>query len=109
MDDSVLVAQPLPRAMVLTANNQRTVELIYPPVVGKGWNKNAFNASPDTITNLSRYYTKEVGATYTTAPAGGQPAKTYSATVTTYDIFSANDNDGQLRRRAATSRCTPRG
>ena len=98
VDDSVLVAQPLPRALVLTANNQRTVELIYPPAAGKGWNKNAFNASPDTITNLSRYYTKEVGAAYTTPPAGPQAAKTYPATVATYDIFSANDNDGQLRR-----------
>ena len=97
-DDSVLVAQPQLRALVLTANNQRTVELIYPPVAGKGWNKNAFNASPDTITNLSRYYTSAVGAAFTTPPAGGQAAKDYPATVTTYDIFSANDNDGQLRQ-----------
>ena len=98
VDDSVLVAQPLPRALLLTANNLRTVELIYPPVAGKGWNKNAFGASPDTITNLSRYYTSAVNAAYTTASAGGQAAKAYPTTVVTYDIFSANDNDGQLRR-----------
>ena len=98
VDDSVLVVQPLPRALLLTASNLRTVELIYLPVAGKGWNKNAFTASPDTITNLSRFYTPAVGAAYTTASAGGQPAKTYPATVATYDIFSANDNDGQLRQ-----------
>ncbi|TDN39232.1 hypothetical protein E4631_15860 [Hymenobacter sp. UV11] len=98
VDDSVLVVQVLPQAVVQTASNLRTVELIYPPKANKGWNKNAFNASPDTITNLSRYYTSNVGASYTTAPAGGQAAKTYPTTVATYDILSATDNDGRLRQ-----------
>lgn len=97
-DDSVLVVQVLPQAVLQTASNLRTVELIYPPRANKGWNKNAFNASPDTIISLTRFYTVGVGAAYTTAPAGGQAAKTYPTTVATYDIFSAIDNDGRLRQ-----------
>ena len=98
VDDSVLVVQVLPRAVLQTAANQRTVELIYPPRAGKGWNKNAFTASPDTITSISRTYASAGGLPYTTAPAGGQAAKTYPATVTTLDILSAADNDGRLRQ-----------
>ncbi len=98
VDDSVLVVQVLPQAVLQTASNLRTVELIYPPRANKGWNKNAFNASPDTIISLSRFYTSSVGTPYTTAPAGGQAAKTYPATVGAYDIFSAQDNDGRLRQ-----------
>jgi len=98
VDDSVLVVQVLPRAVLQTASNVRTVELIYPPRADKGWNKNAFTASPDTITSLTRFYTAAVGAPYTTPAVGGQAAKTYPATVGAYDIASAQDNDGRLRR-----------
>jgi len=82
-DDSVLVVVPLPRAVLLTRNNLRTVELIYPAQAGKGWNANAFTASPDTITSISRVYGPGVAGPYTTPAAGGQPAKTYANTVLT--------------------------
>ncbi|AMR26351.1 hypothetical protein A0257_04030 [Hymenobacter psoromatis] len=97
VDDSVLVVQVLPQAVLQTASNLRTVELIYPPRANKGWNKNAFNASPDTIISLSRFYTAAVGVPYTTAATGSQAAKTYPVTVGAYDLFSAQDNDGRLR------------
>jgi hypothetical protein len=98
-DDSVLIVQPRPRAVLLTRNNVRTVELIYPAQANKGWNDSAFTASPDTITSLKRFYGPGVGIPYTLPATAGQPAKTYANTVATYKIFSAQDNDG-LRRRS---------
>lgn len=98
-DDSVLIVQPLPRAVLLTQNNVRTVELIYPPRAGKGWNDSAFTASPDTLLSLKRFYGPSVAGPYTTPAAGGQPAKTYANTVATFEVFGANENDG-LRRRS---------
>ena len=83
VDDSVLVVQPSARAVLLTRNNLRTVELVYPARAGKGWNANALNASPDTIISRTRFYTDNVGVPFTTPAAGGQPAKTYDNTVTT--------------------------
>ena len=83
VDDSVLVVQPSARAVLLTRNNLRTVELVYPARAGKGWNANALNASPDTIISRTRFYTDNVGGPFTTPAAGGQPAKTYDNTVTT--------------------------
>jgi len=98
-DDSVLIVQPLPRAVLLTQNNVRTVELIYPARADKGWNDSAFTASPDTISSLKRFYGPSVGAPYTVPATAGQPAKTYANTVATYKVFSAQDDDG-LRRRS---------
>jgi hypothetical protein len=98
-DDSVFIVQPLPRAVLLTQNNVRTVELIYPAQAGKGWNDSAFTASPDTITSLKRFYGPSIGTSYTLPATGSQPAKTYDNTVATYKLFSAQDNDG-LRRRS---------
>jgi len=98
-DDSVLIVQPLTRAVLLTKNNVRTVELIYPARAGRGWNDSAFTASPDTITSLKRFYAPGVGGPYTLPALASQPAKTYDNTVATYKVFSAQDNDG-LRRRS---------
>jgi hypothetical protein len=83
VDDSVLVVQPSAQAVLLTKNNVRTVELVYPARAGKGWNVNALNGSPDTITSQTRIYGPSVGTPYTTPAAGGQPAKTYDNTVIT--------------------------
>ncbi|MDJ0365874.1 hypothetical protein QMK33_11985 [Hymenobacter sp. H14-R3] len=82
-DDSAFVVQPLPRAVLLTRNNVRTVELIYPARASKGWNYKAFTASPDTITSLTRYYGPSVAVPYTTPAVPGAPAKTYDNTVST--------------------------
>jgi len=95
VDDSVLVVQKLPRAVLLTRNNLRTVELIYPLRAGKAWNATAFTVSTqvtsgqDTITNLTRAYGATVGTPYTTRAVGGQAAKRYEATALTYDTLPA--------------------
>ncbi|QKG56457.1 hypothetical protein GKZ68_07305 [Hymenobacter sp. BRD128] len=83
VDDSVLVVQPSAQAVLLTRNNVRTVELIYPARAGRGWNVNALNGSPDTITSQTRIYGPSVGTPYTTPASGSQPAKTYDNTVLT--------------------------
>ena len=96
-DDSVLVVQVLPQAVLLTRNNVRTVELVYPARAGKAWNATAFTvntASPaDTVTDLSRAYGPAVGLPYTTPAAGGQAAKTYDATVTTKSVLPPTGTD----------------
>ena len=106
-DDSVLVVQPLARALLLTRSNVRTVELIYPPVPGKGWNQFAFTVNgqaqtyqfPDTITNIQRRYgSGPVGASYSAPAAGSAPATTYATTVGVADIPPINLNDGIYRR-----------
>lgn len=83
VDDSVLVVQPSARAVLLTRNNVRTVELVFPARAGRGWNARALSASPDTIISRTRFYTDNVGGAFTTPAAGGQPAKAYDNTVTT--------------------------
>ena len=98
-DDSVLIVQPSARAVLLTQNNVRTVELIYPAQAGKGWNDSIFTASPDVPTSQKRFYGPGVGVPYTLPALASQPAKTYPNTVATYKVFSAQDNDG-LRRRS---------
>lgn len=106
-DDSVLVVQPLARALLLTRSNVRTVELIYPPVPGKGWNQYAFTVNgqaqtyqfPDTVTNITRRYgSAPVGASYTVPAAGAAPAVSYPATVMVRDSLPLGLNDGILRR-----------
>jgi hypothetical protein len=93
VDDSVLVVQPSPRAVLLTRNNLRTVELVLPARAGRGWNANALNASPDTLISRTRFYTDNVGVPFTTPAAGGQPAKTYDNTVTTRSTLDGGMDD----------------
>jgi hypothetical protein len=86
VDDSVFVVQPSAQAVLLTQNNLRTVELVYPARAGKGWNGNAFKFSSDTlatITSPTRFYGPSVAVPYTTPASGGQAAKTYDNTVST--------------------------
>ena len=96
VDDSVLVVQPLPQALLLTRDNVRTVELIYPARADKGWNYKAFTASPDTITSLTRYYGPGVAAPYTTPAGPGAPAKTYANTVSTRITLDTGQEDINL-------------
>ncbi len=93
VDDSVLVVQLLPQAVLVTRNNVRSVDLIYPPRPGRGWNAYAFTAAPDTIISRTRYYGASVGTPYTTPAAGGQAAKTYDNTVTTKSTLDGGTDD----------------
>jgi hypothetical protein len=95
-DDSVFVVQPTIQAVVLTQNNARTVELVYPARAGKGWNAKAFSASPDTIISLTRFYGASVAGPYTTPATGGQAAKTYDNTVSTKMTLDGGGEDINL-------------
>lgn len=111
-DDSVLVVQVLPRAVLLTRNNVRTVELLYPARAGQGWNANAFSVStfqPDTIANLTRYYGPATGGAYTTPAAGGQAAKTYPVTVATRTTLPGGINDVNAYSQRGTQQVYARG
>lgn len=106
-DDSALVVQVLPRAVVLTRNNVRTIELVYPLRANKAWNRTAFTvttgaAVPDTITNLTRTYGPAVGTAYTTPASAGAPAKSYPATVLTKDILPVGVEDVNDRDQRGT-------
>ncbi len=105
-DDSTLVVQVLPRAVVQTRNNVRTVELVYPARADKAWNRTAFTvggtSAPDTITNLTRTYGPGVGAAYTTPAVAGAPAKSYATTVLTKDILPVGVEDVNDRDQRGT-------
>ncbi|WP_187315848.1 hypothetical protein [Hymenobacter sp. BT190] len=79
-DDSVLVVSPSASNVLVTRNNRRTVELIYPVRTGYYWNLNAFNEQNPVDKNDFHY--KQVGESFTTTSAAGQ-ATTYPKTVTT--------------------------
>lgn len=85
VEDSVLVLTPLPRALLLSTGNRRTVELLLPVRAGRVWNRLAFDAQD----SLSRQY-RLLGAAVHLTPAGG-PAQTYEHTVRTYDEDEEND------------------
>ena len=88
IDDSALVVQPLPRALLRTANNTRTVELVYPVRGGHAWNASAYDgAAPDSITDVTRTYDAAVGRPFTTPAVTGAAAKTYDVTATTRRIL----------------------
>ena len=91
-DDSVLVVQPQPQAILLTRDNVRTVELIYPLQAKKTWGKYAFTT---TRADSVRAFDPTVGQAYTTP---GTPAKTYDATAVVRDMLPASANDGLYRR-----------
>ena len=105
-DDSTLVVQVLPRAVVLTRNNVRTLELVYPVQAGKSWNRTAFTVNTgstsyrDSITNLTRAYGPAVGGPYTTPATPGAAAKTYPVTVLTKDVLPVGTEDiNELEKR----------
>lgn len=105
-DDSTLVVQVQPRAVVQTRNNVRTVELVYPVRADKAWNRTPFTVGgtsvPDTITNLTRTYGPAVGGAYTTPAVGGAPAKSYPATVLTKDVLPVGVEDVNDRDQRGT-------
>jgi hypothetical protein len=92
-DDSVLVIQPLAQVVLLTRNNVRSIELIYPLVAGKQWHKYAFTTLRD---DSLRAFGPQVGRAFTTP---GSPSKTYDVTVTVRDRWPESSNDGLYKRR----------
>jgi hypothetical protein len=92
-DDSALVVQPLEQAILLTRNNIRTVELIYPLQANKSWKKYAFTTNRD---DSIRTFNSTVAQPFTTpAPA----AKSYESTVIVRDRWPESSNDGLYKRR----------
>ena len=85
-DDSTLIVQPTAQTLLLTSNNRRTVELVYPARAGYQWNRNAYNAL-DTVIAKNRAYA-QVGQPFSFT----QDGKTYpyERTVTTADEDQRN-------------------
>lgn len=113
-DDSTLVVQVRPRTVVLTRNNVRTVELVYPVRANKSWNRTAFTVNtgssyPDTITNLTRAYGPAVGAPYTTPATPGVAAQSYPATVLTKDILPVGVENVNGREQQGTRQVYAQG
>jgi hypothetical protein len=91
-DDSVLVVQPQAQAILLTYNNVRTIELIYPLRASKTWKKYAFTTDqPDSV----RAFDAVVEQPFTTP---GPTPKTYATTAIARDQQPIEANDGLLRR-----------
>jgi hypothetical protein len=78
--DSVLVVSPSAANVLVTRNNRRTVELVYPVRTGYYWNLNAFNEQ-NSVDKVDYHY-KQVGGPFTTTSSTGL-AITYPKTVTT--------------------------
>lgn len=91
-DDSVLVVQPQAQAILLTRDNVRTIELIYPLRAGKTWKKYAFTT---VRTDSVRALDASVEQPFTTP---GTTPKTYAATAIARDQMPIEANDGLLRR-----------
>jgi hypothetical protein len=92
VDDSVLVVQPLAQAVLLTRNNVRSIELIYPLVANKKWHKYAFT----TLRDDSIRAFAGVGQAFTTP---GTPPQTYAVTATVRDRWPESSNDGLYKQR----------
>lgn len=93
VDDSVLVVQPLAQAVLLTRNNVRSIELIYPLVANKKWHKYAFTTLRD---DSLRAFGPQVGQAFTMP---GTTSKTYDITATVRDRWPESSNDGLYKRR----------
>lgn len=78
-DDSVMVINATDKTLLLSRNNRRTVELVFPVQANRVWNLNAYN-SADTISAENRRY-EAVGEPFTAR--FGPTATTYNQTVTT--------------------------
>jgi len=88
-DDSVMVLNASEKTVLLTRNNRRTVEMVFPVRVRETWNLNAFNANTrDTIIAQNRSY-ERVGESYETKSGG--KTFSYPLTVTTKDDFGVDD------------------
>ena len=91
-DDSVLVVQPLLQSVLVTRNNVRSIELIYPLVAKKTWRKYSFTTTRD---DSIRAFGPTVGQPFTTP---GPAPKTYDATAIVRDVEPVSINDGLYRR-----------
>jgi hypothetical protein len=87
-DDSVMVVNLSARTVLLTRNNRRTVELVFPVQEGGDWNRDAYN-NLDTITFHNRSYAR-VGEPLTLVSNG--KTLRYEQTATTED--SGVNSDG---------------
>ena len=93
VNDSVLVVQPLAQSVLLTRNNVRSIELIYPLTANKKWHKYAFTTLRD---DSIRAFGPTVGQSFTTPDTA---PKTYDATATVRDRWPESSNDGLYKRR----------
>jgi hypothetical protein len=92
VDDSVLVVQHQAQAILMTRDNVRTIELIYPVRASKTWKKYAFTTyRADSV----RAFDAAVEQPFTTP---GAAPKTYATTVIARDQQPIEANDGLLRR-----------
>lgn len=98
VDDSVFTLSATGSALVLNRGNTRTVELIFPPRLGRSWNLNAFNNNyNDTITAETRQY-KAVGQAFATGGGTtGLPVVVYPTTLITANTGMATETS-LLRR-----------
>jgi len=93
-DDSVMVLAASDKTVLLTRNNRRTVELIFPVRPDRAWNRNAYN-SRDTLTGIENRRYLRVGEPFGVS-AGGQTFA-YEHTLTTEDAEDVNFDDGILK------------
>ncbi len=91
-DDSVLVVSPSASNVLMTRNNRRIVELVYPVRTGYFWNLNAFNEQNPV--GKADFHYKQVGEPFTTTTAAGQ-ATTYPKTVMTALRETAAEEGGE--------------
>ena len=98
VDDSVFTISALSNALILNRSNTRTVELVFPPRLGRSWNLNAFNNNyNDTITAETRRYTA-VNQPFTTGGGiTGLAAVAYANTISTANAGMATESS-LLRR-----------
>lgn len=90
-DDSVMLVVPSAQTVLLTRNNRRTVEMVFPVQEGTSWNRDAYNTL-DTVTFHNRSYTR-VGQPFDIT-SSGRPFH-YDQTVTTEDS-GVNSNGNTL-------------
>lgn len=96
VDDSIFALSPTAQSVILSRNNLRTLELIFPVREGRLWNFNAYNNnSEDTVTAETRRY-RRVGEPFNTAVSGTTQA--YPATVTTTNEGTAQEDDAYYVR-----------
>jgi len=90
VDDSVFTISATPQTVVMTRNNLKTVELIFPVRDEHLWNFNAYNNNTrDTILAETRRY-RRIGQPFSTT--AGTP-QTYPVTVTTTNEGTAKQED----------------
>ncbi|MCC2544869.1 hypothetical protein LJY25_00300 [Hymenobacter sp. BT175] len=78
-DDSVMLVNKTDQTVLVTKNNRRTVDLVFPIREGGTWNLNAYNPI-DTIVAKNRSYAR-LGEPFEVSSGGG--TYRYDATVTT--------------------------